>query len=691
MFKPTLLNRSIRNPGCKTLAKSNPCSISLIFLLIPVILMAQVNQPTYEIDTVFVTASRVEEPISQIPLSTILISEEAIRLRNFGDISSILYSNPGIDVRAYTLIGGATSLSLFGSSSQQVLVLLDGRTINSPNLGVPDLGLISTDDLKKVEIVNGPISSLYGANAMGGVVNFVTKSPFDFPKSGAYYNASLLYGSFQTSRIHLGTGLSGNNLGILLNGHRENSHGYRTNDDCLKQGIELKAGYHNNNNRLRFDFGYETKENGLPGPKPSPSLIPQYGDSSAASIYDRTSDTAYFLRADWNWNLSPGFSLEFMPSFSKNRTRFLWVDSWSEDTSLYQDRYDTKVLGGNLLASYQYVSGFRINGGVDFKQDDFEAQSFIFDELSFEMKDTVWQAQAQRVGVFGEANIVMGNVMTIIPALRIDWNSDFGNFLSPSLGFLFPLSSEFRLRTHLGRAFRAPTFNDLYWPKSGNPEIKPEFGDAIQLGMDWKGDEGQSFSLTAFARKTKDLIAWVPDTAGIWRPTNIDEADIFGISTKGKVRLLKGFAFGYALNLSKANQIRKEMVYSDWATGTTRFELKKRRAAFLPGFTLSQEISYQNDFGTNLGLEFREIGNRVNYYTTYDSLPKVYMTTKTLPFDFVVNLRVRQRLFAGGELIFRIENLLNQDYAEQFGNSPDDLDYPRPKLTIFSELRIGNF
>jgi outer membrane cobalamin receptor len=664
---------------------------TILFLIIPILLAAQENQISYEIDTIFVTASRVEEPISRIPLSVNLITEEEIKLRNYGDISSILNNLPGIDIRAYSIIGGATSISLFGSTSQQVLVLVDGRTINSPNLGVADLGLISTDNLKKIEIVNGPISSLYGANALGGVVNIVTKNPGDFPKPGVYYDASLQYGSYHTNCIYLGTGISNNKLGLLFDANYKNSRGIRNNDDCLKQGIGLKLSYQNINQRLRVDLDYETKENGLPGPKPSPSKIPIYGDSTATSIYDRTADTAFSVRGEWDYDLTPKFSLKLIPIFSKNWTRFLWVDAYSVDTTLYQDRYATQNIGVSLITNCQSSNGIRVNGGLDLKQDDFQANSFLYDELVGNYQDTIWQAKAQRIGVFGEANINIGKYVILIPVGRLDWNSDFGNFFSPSLGFLFPMSSAIRLRIHFGRAFRAPTFNDLYWPKSGNQEIKPEFGDALQSGMDWKGNEGQSFSFTGFVRKTKDLIAWVPDTAGIWHPINIDESEIFGISNKGEIRLLKRLIFGYSLNLFKANQIRKELVYSDWTTGTTRFELKKRRAAFLPEFTLSQEISYKGDFGTNFALEFVETGKRVNYYPVYDSLPIVYLTKKTLPFNFIVNLRMHQRLLSRIEFILRIENLFNQNYAEQFGNSLADLDYPRPKFTIFSEVRFANF
>lgn len=660
-----------------------------IFLLsLPLILIAQTR---YEVDTIFVTASRVEEPTSRIPLQTSLITRDIIKLKNFGDIGSVLYDLPGIDFRSYSIIGGASSVNLFGSSTQQVLVLLDGRPLNSMNLGVADLGLLPSANLKKIEIVKGPTSSLYGANALGGVINLLTQSPLDFTEDGAYYDIALLYGTYHTNRIYLGTGFARNHFGLLVNANQENSVGYRTNDDCLKQGIGLKLGFHNLRNQVRLDFDIQTKENGLPGPKPADTLIPFYGDSTASSIFDRTTDTAFSVRGEWKHKLNNNTSFQLIPFLTKNLTCFRWVDAYSLDTAFYQDRYISQNTGVSFIGNYQSSTGIRINGGIDFKQDDFQAKSSIYDELTFKYRDTIWKAKAFRLGGFGEANVILGKYMILVHSLRLDWNSDFGNFLSPGFGLLFPLNSQLRLRTHIGRAFRAPTFNDLYWPKSGNPKIKPEYGDALQLGIDLKFQNSASFSLTGFARKTKDLISWVPDTAGLWRPTNIDKAEIFGITTNGKISLLNGLSFNYTGNWSQAKQIRQEMVYYDWLTGETRFDRIKRRAAYLPEFSLTQEISYETRFATYFSLELRETGNRVNYYSSYDSLPKVYMTTKILPFNFIINLRARQRLFNTTDLILRLENLFDRIYAEQFGNSINDLDYPRPKRTIFLELRANNF
>lgn len=639
-----------------------------------------------EIDTVFVTALRVSESISRIPLSTYIINKDEISLRYFGNIGSVLNHLPVLDIRTYSLIGGVTSMSLLGSSSAQVLVLLDGRVINSPNLGVADLSLLPTDNLKKVEVVTGPISSLYGANALAGVINFVTKSPLDFTLPGVYYDGSFSYGTYKTNRINLETGFASNYFNILMALTHINSSGFRTNDASLKQGISMKLGYHNLNNNVEFDCNVQTKTKGLPGPKPAPNSIPRYGDSTASSIYDQSVDTVFSIKIDWKLTLNPKLSFQFIPNFSKNFTRFWWIDTYSVDTAIYQENYNTEVIGASLITDYQSPIGIRGVAGIDFKDDNFLSSSYLYDEITFGYKDTVWKTDANRIGVFGELNLPLCSHLILTSAARLDWNSDFGSFLSPSLGLLSPLSSQTRIRAHFGRAFRAPTFNDLYWPRSGNPNLKPEYGDALQFGIDW-----ENFSLTGFCRKTKDLISWVPDKEGIWRPTNIDKSDIFGITTKGKFNISQNFSFRYGLNLSEATQTRREMVYSDWLTGKTEFKSVKRRAAYLPKFSATQELNYQYSYKSNFSLELRETGNRVNYYTSYDSIPKVYIAPKTLPFNFIINFRARQKLFEKTELRCRIENLLNRSYTEQFGNSLFDLDYPGPKRTIFLEIRFNNF
>ncbi|MEO0098387.1 MAG: TonB-dependent receptor [candidate division WOR-3 bacterium] len=655
-----------------------PKKITFFILeIIPLSLLAQ----TYTVDTIFITASRVTSQIEKLPVAVNIISEEVIRLKGFGDFSGIFSGIEGIDFRNYTFLKGLSSLSLLGSTSQQVLVLVDGIPFYSPATGTPDLGLIPTDNLKRIEILKGGASSLYGANALGGVVNFITKSPYHLkPRrlnilgelSGGNIFSNSLRPSFNTYLFNFTSGINGDDrTGFLFSLHREKTKGVRSNEDASTLGGSFSLAHLEN---LRLNFNYEEKEMGICGPKPPRETIPRYGDSTASSIYDRQRDNQYRIGGEISFAPSSNLKIKFSPFFNANRTRYQWVDQFSTDTAIYQDTYWIKTYGGNLTSTLAPEEmPLQIAGGIDFKRDDFKSHSYFYDLGTYSYKDTMYNPKGERVGLFLEGNF--WEKPSLFSSFRYDWDKVFCGFFSPSFGITYPLPSG-KFRFHLARAFRAPTFNDLYWPRSGNLSLKPEVGWTFQSGFDIN-----PVSLTFFYRKTKDLIAWFPDTAGFWRPTNVDQQEVFGLEWEGKWLISHNILFSLSGDWKKATQLRKEMVYWD------SFAEIKRRAAFLPSFKLSPSLLFR-DTHTLLHLEGNFVGDKVNYYPAYDSFPKVYMKRKRLPSYFTLGLRLERRLISRLVFAFKAENLFDVTYAEAFGNTISDRDYPRPGRTIFFGLRL---
>jgi outer membrane cobalamin receptor len=274
--------------------------------------------------------------------------------------------------------------------------------------------------------------------------------------------------------------------------------------------------------------------------------------------------------------------------------------------------------------------------------------------------------------------------------LRFDWNSGFGTFFSPSLGLIWRINPLLKLRTQLGRAFRAPTLNDLYWPIYGNPNIKPEIGNAYQIGLDYNPNSILSLSTTLFARRTKNLITWSPDSTGFWRPGNVDSSSIFGFEFTGKIKLTDEISFQLSGTLQDAQQIRKEIIYDDWFTGTTEFIYQKRKQTNTPNINFSPSVNIENRLGTNINIYGRYSSSRYNYYTSYDSLPRISMQTKKLPAYFILSLHIAQKLTNLINLKLKIDNLYDVKYSEQFGNSIIDKDYPRPGRIVFIGFEIKN-
>ncbi len=639
-------------------------------MLLIIFLFTQV----YEIDTIFVTASRATSHLAKASVSARIIPEEIILYRTLGDASSLFANEAGIDLRRYSFLKGISSLSIFGSSSQQVLVLIDGLPFYSPSTGLPDLGLIPVFALKRVEIGKGPHSHLYGANALGGVVNFISKSPLEEKTKRLNFNTGLLYGSSHTISLFQNYNLNlRDRLGFTFGCHREESEGERSNSDCKSIGFSLATSYLEN---FSCNLSYEAKEIGVPGPKPPVDFLPPYGDTTSTSLYDRQKDNLYRMSAKISHWLNDFLKISFSPYTNWQKTSYLWVDQFSVDTAIYSDTHQIKTFGGNLVLNLSSEEkGFAT--GLDFRFDDFLSHSHFYDEEIWQYRDTTYNPRGKNLGLFLES--YFGKNFSFSPSFRYDYSSLFGGFLSPSFGMNYFLPLGGKLRFSLAQGYRAPTFNDLYWPRAGNLELRPERGFTGQLGFD------TSFaSFTFFFRKSKDLIAWLPDTAGLWRPTNVDQQEVFGFEWQANFEPLSGLALSFGGDLKRGSQIKKEMVYLD------SFQFVSRRAPFLPKFKFLPAIIYRSPFKTNIHLEGNFISDRVNYYPSYDSFPKVYVREKKLPSYFILSFRLEQELFENLFFTLKVENLFDTPYLEQFGNTFSDRDYPHPGRLVLFGVRVKN-
>ncbi|GAX62595.1 outer membrane cobalamin receptor protein [Candidatus Scalindua japonica] len=128
-----------------------------------------------DIEEIIVTATRTETRVSQLPDSVTVISKEQINQQKATTIFEALRSVPGLNLRKSGGIGRLTSVTIRGSNTNQVLVMIDGVQVNSPTLGSFDFANLTTDNVERIEVVRGPQSTLYGSDAMGGLVNIVTK------------------------------------------------------------------------------------------------------------------------------------------------------------------------------------------------------------------------------------------------------------------------------------------------------------------------------------------------------------------------------------------------------------------------------------------------------------------------------------------------------------------------------------
>jgi outer membrane receptor protein involved in Fe transport len=243
------------------------------------------------------------------------------------------------------------------------------------------------------------------------------------------------------------------------------------------------------------------------------------------------------------------------------------------------------------------------------------------------------------------------------------------------------------LKLNYGKAYRAPTFNDLYWPSGGNKDLKPEKGGSIETGMVFTGEK-VSYQISMYHREVKNLISWQPlGENGLWQPFNLDRFNSSGIEMELDYQVVENFDLNLNYAYTKGKEIKRELVYDDYFSGEKRFEEMKRKARILPenNFNLNLNMKWVSSLSTQLAFNYRS--EKLNYYPDYTYYPEIRFLTKRIKPSANVDVNINQKIKS---LIFflKFNNLFDNRTPTQFGNSISDLDYPNPGRRVFAGIRL---
>lgn len=643
--------------------------------------------PTFDLEEVIVTASRVEAFLKDVPVPTTVITSAEIEKTQAKEVSEILRDVAGVQIKNYGGIGSESSIVLRGSTSSQVLVLLDGRPINSVSTGVADLSLLSLDNIERIEVVRGPVSHLYGANAIGGVVNIITKSP----QKALYSNSSISYGSFATRDYKIEIGGKKEKFGFLMSGNIRESEGFRDNSDFEGKNIFTKIMYSISPElEGKITLNYFKDDKGLPGPRPGKGTVAQFGNEEVTSLYDHQVDEN--INGDFNLDYSINENSKLIFKLYSDKSRMDYKTRYNSfftgDLLLEGDDYITTVIGFNLQYTTNILMTQTISVGIDAHKDRFSAKQRIFNTSTMTESYDRWNANAENYGLWIQDGWSLSEKITTTLGLRYDHHSKYGSQTNPSFGIIYYPSDWTTLRGHIARAYRAPGFNDLFWPTGGNPDLVPEKGWSYEIGIEQRIVKNLLGRASIFYRTVKDMIAWVPDADGNWKPKNINKSNTIGVEMELKAELAKNLDASLIYTYLDAEQNNEETIYSDWFTAINRVEKHKRRMAHIPIHQVGMDINYKTPFDTNIRFEGRYVGERLNYYPDYGNSPFVSMDTKRLGDYFVANLILKQKIKPQADIYLNIYNIFNRKYAEQFGNSMTDRDYPMPGRNLTAGINF---
>jgi vitamin B12 transporter len=494
-------------------------NFNLGLCLVPFFALSSVNaEEAQEIETIIVTESRIPTIVSESLSAISIITKEDIERYQASDLYDLMARLPGVSMLRNGARGSATSLSIRGNQGDHSLFLVDGVRIGSATLGSATLGLINTNSIERIEVVRGPKSNLYGADAIGGVVNIITRDAADMNSlqvktsvgsngtkettlsggetegKGSYsvvfnaYETDGIDSTYDTSFLH-GDDDGHENDSIALR------YGYEINDDA-----KLSLSYNSNDSSTDYDSGCSKWE------EVSGVWVQEQFE---CYIYNETKITSLSSSLDldvtdrWSTNFQLGRSTDNAEELSPN------VDL--ADFSL-DGIFNTTKTEATWLNAIELEADTILSLGLDYQKDEIDSSN-AYDITSRDNKAAFLQYKFKSDG----ADVSFG--------ARRDDNEQFGAHTTTSFMAGQNVTDNMRLNFSYGEGFKAPTFNDLYYPGSGNPNFVPEQSKNIELGFNANWGDSVA-NVTLFNNRLENLIQY---NFATWSTDQTAEVEITGV------------------------------------------------------------------------------------------------------------------------------------------------------------------
>ena len=500
-----LLHLPLRPPASRARRLALACALPVVAAHAQPLPM---RPETVVLDPIVVTASRAPQRLLDLVADVTVIDADEIAREGAQGIVALLARQPGVEMIQNGGAGATSGVFLRGANAAQTLVLIDGMRVASASSGATALEAIPLDQIERIEILRGPASSLYGADAIGGVIQVFTRGG----AKGVHANASVGYGTFDTwggtAGISGGSGAARGSVQVA--GRRSDGFnaianpanfaydpdrdGYRNGSASAHGALEFAPGealsvqYF----RSRLDSRYDGGDN--------------FDDRTVTTLETWQVASGNRLAAWWNSRLSAGEGSDRSVSktgfgdfpFETHQRQY----AWQNDLTL--------PAGALTLALERREERVGSDAGFPVTRRDTNAVTAIYRLES-------------------GANGVQANV-------RRDDSSQFGGRTTGALAWGYRFAPGWRVAASAGTAFKVPTFNDLYYPGYANPGLRPETSRDVEASLRWNAHAGEASwraQAVAFRNRVDDLIVFQCDANFACRPNNVADATLEGVTLYG--------------------------------------------------------------------------------------------------------------------------------------------------------------
>ncbi|OQX12898.1 MAG: TonB-dependent vitamin B12 receptor [Thiothrix lacustris] len=454
------------------------------------------------LDEIVVTADRKARTVDATLAPVSIITRQDIERYQATSLPDVLRRLPGISLSNSGGAGKATSVFIRGSNSSHVLVLVDGIKVGSATTGSVAFEDLPLDQVERIEVVRGPRSSLYGSEAIGGVIQIFTR------KGGKGFQPEISVSAGSNSTQKVNANLAGGNATTWynLNAGTEKTDGFNatTNnrepdaDSYARDSVSLRAGH-------RFANGTDVDV----------SLLQAQGDNDYDGFTNQSEFVQQALSAKVRHTLNDKAVVTAQVGQSKDES-----DNFKDGT--FNSSFNTTRDSASLQADVQLTANAAMSVGVDQQRDTVDGST----KYTLSSRDNT--------GVFANYQQQIGATQFDV-SVRQDDNEQFGTHTTGGLALGRDLPNDMRVTAAYGTAFKAPTFNNLYFPGSGNASLQPEESQNLELGISGKAASDKvRWSANAFSNEIDNLISYPPPTFVV---SQTDKVRIQGVELEAGTQL----------------------------------------------------------------------------------------------------------------------------------------------------------
>ena len=432
----------------------------------------------FPLDPIVVTASRSEQNIKDVPLRIAVIDQKTIEANPILNVSELLQYDPSVYIKQSGGFGQVSEIRLRGTNAVHTLVLKDGARLNSQNnYGPLYPSFLDTTDVQQVEILKGPASVQYGSDAIGGVVQLLSKKP---EKTGAEFTG--IYGENKTYKSIIKANLvADNGLYAQISGQRLETDGTQIykNQPTNQKGSFDQKGYN-------AKVGY-SKENMIDA-----SL--SISENKGTSIFSLKHDTTKSPREFENQIINAKISYNILPNLVVS-SHYANVQD-KQNVIDYADHYDTKNNEADLNLRWNFTSNQNILVGTTYNDANYKTSTISNGDKSIES-----------IGYYLQHQFRSDSFDTQL-GLRLEDNERYGSHTVGQGAIRYHIAPNASIYTNIGTAFRAPSLNELYTQWGGNENLTPEKSTSYELGFDYDITDHLSSNFSIYQTKIKDLISY---------------------------------------------------------------------------------------------------------------------------------------------------------------------------------------